>query len=93
MAALGIRGCIGVSGYGEKVNVTYETHVVYFAVQETRPVSASRDKKAREQDAQLVIVNFCIGSVCAGERVEKLELYDGGWIEWSAVLASVPKES
>lgn len=93
LAALGIRGYIGVSGYREKVNMTYETHIVYFAVQETRPGSARRDKKAREQDAQLVIVNFCIGTVRAGERVEKLELYDGRRIERSAVLASIPKES
>jgi len=70
--------------------VTYETHIVYFAV-ETRPGSASQDEEARRQDAQLVIVNLCIGSIGAGERVEKLELYDRRRIEWSAVLASIPK--
>jgi hypothetical protein len=63
LAVLGIRGYIGVSGHREKVNMTYETHIVYLAVQETRRGSASWDKKAREQDAQLVIVNFCIGTV------------------------------
>jgi hypothetical protein len=52
-----------------------------------------KDEEARRQDAQLVIVNLCIGSVGAGERVEKSELYDRRWIEWSAVLASIPRES
>ncbi len=32
-AALGIRGDIGVSGNGKEVDVTYEAHIVYFAVQ------------------------------------------------------------
>lgn len=93
LTALGIPGGIGVSGYRKEVNVTYETHIVYFAVQGARPESARRDEKARGQDAQLVIVNFCVGSLCARERVEKLELYDRRWIERSAVFASIPEGS
>lgn len=93
LTALGIPGGIGVSGYRKEVNVTYETHIVYFAVQGARPESARRDEKARGQDAQLVIVNFCVGSLCARERVEKLELYDRRWIERSAVFASIPDGS
>lgn len=93
LTALGIPGGIGVSGNRKEVNVTNETHIVYFAVQEAWPESARRDEKARGQDAQLVIVNFCIGSVCARERIKKLELYDRRWIERSAVLASIPEDS
>jgi hypothetical protein len=37
----------------------------------------------------VVIVNLCVGSVGAGERVIKLELYDRRGVEWSAVLASI----
>jgi hypothetical protein len=37
LAALGIRGDIGVSEWnGEEVNMTDETHIVYFTVQEKR---------------------------------------------------------
>ncbi len=54
--------------------------------------SARQEEETREQDAQLVIVNLCIGSVGTGERVEKFELYDGRWIKRSAVLTSIPKE-
>jgi hypothetical protein len=38
LSALGIRGAIGrISGWdGKEVNVTDETHIVYFAVEEDR---------------------------------------------------------
>jgi len=48
-------------------------------------------KGTRRQDAQLVILDFCIRSVGAGIRVEKFELDDRWWIERPAILASISK--
>jgi len=48
LAALGIRGAIGriSGGDGKEVNVTDETHIVYFSVQEKK----SRNQRAMPRE-------------------------------------------
>ena len=56
LTALRIPGGIGVSGYRKEVNVTYETHIVYFSVQ--RDAAGISDPERGSKEAKRATRNY-----------------------------------